>query len=68
MIKATIKFILLVLLGFISKSPKLRYLVGITLKEISSCFCGLLNMKIEENGSWANQVGYLVKNLSHPIK
>ena len=51
MIKGMFKLILLILLfGFISKSPKTRYLVGITLKEISSFFYGLLNMKIEKNG------------------
>ena len=37
MIKGIFKLILLILLlGFISLSPKTRYLVGITLKEISS--------------------------------
>ena len=37
MIKGMFKLILLILLfGFISISPKTRYLVGITLKEISS--------------------------------
>ena len=37
MIKGTIKLILLVLLfGFISISPKTRFLVGISLKQISS--------------------------------
>ena len=37
MIKGIFKLILLILLfGFISISPKTRYLVGITLKEISS--------------------------------
>ena len=39
MIKGMFKLILLILLiGFISISPKTRYLVGITLKEISSFF------------------------------
>jgi len=52
MIKGMFKIILLILLfGFISISPKTRYLVGITLKEISSFIYGLLNMKIEKNGS-----------------
>jgi len=52
MIKGMFKFILLILLlGFILISPKTRYLVGVTLKEISSFFFGLLNMKIEKNGS-----------------
>ena len=37
MIKGMFKFILLIFLfGFISISPKTRYLVGMTLKEISS--------------------------------
>jgi len=37
MIKGMLKLILLILLfGFISISPKTRYLVGITIKEISS--------------------------------
>ena len=37
MIKGMFKLILLILLiGFISTSPKTRYLVGITIKEISS--------------------------------
>ena len=37
MIKGIFRLILLILLfGFISISPKTRYLVGITLKEISS--------------------------------
>ena len=37
MIKGMFKLVLLILLfGFISISPKTRYLVGITLKEISS--------------------------------
>ena len=37
MIKGMFKLILLILLfGFISISPKTRYLFGITLKEISS--------------------------------
>ena len=52
MIKGMFKLILLILLfGFISISPKTRYLVGITLKEISSLLLGLLNMKTEKNGS-----------------
>ena len=52
MIKGMFKLILLILLFvFISISPKTRYLVGISLKEISSFFFyGLLNMKIEKNG------------------
>jgi len=52
MIKGMFKLILLILLfGFISISPKTRYLVGITLKEISSFLYGLFIMKIGKNGS-----------------
>ena len=36
MIKGMLKLILLILFGFKSISPKTRYLVGITLKEIFS--------------------------------
>ena len=51
MIKGMFKIILLVLLiGFISISPKTRYLVGITLKEISSFF--LLTVKYEDREKW----------------
>ncbi len=47
MIKVMFKLILLILLfGFISISPKTRYLVGITLKEISSFF--LWTVKYED--------------------
>ncbi len=47
MIKGIFKLILLILLfGFISISPKTRYLVGITLKEISSFL--LWNVKFED--------------------
>ncbi len=45
------KIILLVLLiGFISISPKTRYLVGITLKEISSFL--LWTVKYEDREKW----------------
>ena len=48
MIKVMFKLILLILLfGFISISPKTRYLVGITLKEISSFL--LWTVKYEED-------------------
>jgi len=51
MIKAMFKLILLILLfGFISISPKTRYLVGITLKEISSFL--LWTVKYEEREKW----------------
>ena len=57
MIKGMFKLFLLILLfGFKSISPKTRYLVGITLTEILYFFYGLLNMKIEKNGLWINQV------------
>ena len=45
------KLILLILLfGFISISPKTRYLVGITLKEISSFL--LWTVKYEDREKW----------------
>ena len=51
MIKGMIKLILLILLiGFISISPKTRYLVGITLKEISSFL--LWTVKYEDREKW----------------
>ena len=69
MIKGMFKLILLILLfGFISISPKTRYLVGITLKDISSFLLWTVKYEDRENGSYINQVGYLAKNLSHLIK
>ena len=51
MTKAILKLILLILLfGFISISPKTRYLVGITLKEISSFL--LWTVKYEDREKW----------------
>ena len=51
MIKGMFKLILLILLiGFISISPKTRYLVGITLKEISSFL--LWTVKYEDRETW----------------
>ena len=51
MIKGMFKLILLILLfGFISISPKTRYLVGITLKETSSIL--LWNIKNEDREKW----------------
>ena len=51
MIKGTFKLILLILLfGFISISPKTRYLIGITLKEISSIL--LWTVKYEDREKW----------------
>ena len=49
MIKGMFKLVLLILLfGFISISPKTRYLVGITLKEISSFLLGTINYEDRE--------------------
>ena len=51
MIKGIFKLILLILLfGFISISPKTRFLVGITLKEISSFL--LWTVKYEDREKW----------------
>ena len=51
MIKGIFRLILLILLfGFISVSPKTRYLFGITLEEISSFF--LWTVKYEEREKW----------------
>ena len=51
MIKGIFKLILLILLfGFISISPKTRYLVGMTLKEISSFI--LWTVKYEDREKW----------------
>ena len=51
MIKGMFKlFLLILLLGFISISPKTRYLVGITLKEISSFL--LWTIKYEDREKW----------------
>ena len=51
MIKGMFKLILLILLfGFISISPRTRYLVGITLKEISSFL--LWTVKYEDREKW----------------
>ena len=50
-ISVMFKLILLILLlGFISISPKTRYLVGITLKEISSFL--LWTVKYEDREKW----------------
>ena len=51
MIKGVFKLILLIFLfGFISISPKTRYLVGITLEEISSFL--LWTVKYEDREKW----------------
>ena len=51
MIKGMFKLILLILIfGFISISPKTRYLVGISLKQISSFL--LWTVKYEDREKW----------------
>ena len=51
MIKFMTKFILLILLfGFISLSPKTRYLIGISLKQISSFL--FWTVKSEDREKW----------------
>ena len=51
MIKGMFKFLLLILVfGFISISPRTRYLVGMTLKEISSFL--LWTVKYEDREKW----------------
>ena len=51
MIKGVLKLILLILLfGFISISPKTRYLIGISLKQISSFL--LWTVKYENREKW----------------
>ena len=51
MIKGMLKLILLILLfGFISISPKTRYLLGISLKQISSFL--LWTVKYEDREKW----------------
>ena len=51
MIKFVFKLILLILIfGFISISPKTRYILGISLKQISSFF--LWTVKYEEREKW----------------
>ena len=51
MIKRIFKIILLILLlGFISISPKTRYIVGISLKQISSFL--LWTVKYEDKDKW----------------
>ena len=51
MIKGLFKLILLILLiGFISISPKTRYLIGISLKQISSFL--LWTVKYEDREKW----------------
>ena len=51
MIKGVFKIILLILLlGFISISPKTRYIIGISLKQISSFL--LWTVKFEDKEKW----------------
>ena len=66
MIKGIFKLILLILLfGFISISPKTRYLVSITLKEISSFL--LWTVKYEDREKWIIDKPSWIpsQNLSH---
>ena len=61
MIKWMFKLILLILLfGFISISPKTRYLVGISLKQISSFL--LWTVKYEDREKWIIDKPSLVPN------
>ena len=69
MIKGMFKLILLILfLGFILISPKTRYLVGISLKQISSFL--LWTGKYEEREKWIIDKPSWIpnQNLSHRIK
>ena len=69
MIKGMFKLILLILLfGFISISPKTRYLVGITLKEISSFL--LWTVRYVDREKWIiGKTSWIEsQNLSHSIK
>ena len=51
MIKSVFKLILLIfLIGFLSISPKTRYMVGISLKQISSFL--LWTVKYEDSEKW----------------
>ena len=50
MIKGMLKLILLILFGFKSISPKTRYMVGISLKQISSFL--LWTVKYEDREKW----------------
>ena len=69
MIKFVFKIILLILLlGFISISPRTRYLIGISLKQISSFF--LWTVKYEDREKWIiDKPSWMPsQNLSHRIK
>ena len=68
MIKCVFKIILLILfIGFISISPRTRYVVGISLKQISSFF--LWTVKDEDREKWIiDKSGWIPsQNLSHHI-
>ena len=60
--------LLILLLGFISISPKTRCMDGISLKQISSFLLWTVKYEDRENGSYINQVGYQAKKLSHRLK
>ena len=69
MIKFVFKLILLILLfGFISISPKTRYVLGISLKQISSFL--LWTVKYEEREKWIIEKPSWIqaKNLGHRLK
>ena len=69
MIKGIFKLILLILLfGFISISPKTRYMVGISLKQISSFL--LWTVKYEDREKWILDKPSWInsKNLRNRIK
>ena len=69
MIKGMFELILLILLfGFISKSPKTRYVFIITLKEISLFL--LWTVKYEDREKWIIDKPSWIpeRNLSHLIK
>ena len=69
MIKGILKLILLILLfGFISISPKTRYMLGISLKQFSSFF--LWTVKFEDKEKWIMDKPSWIpsQNLSHRIK
>ena len=61
MIKSIFKLFLFTLLfGFISISPKTRYMVGISLKQISSFL--LWNVKYEDREKWIIDKPSLIPN------
>ena len=61
-------FLLILLLGFISISPKTRYLVGLTIKEISSFL--LWTVKYEDREKWIidKPIWIPTQNFIYPIK